>query len=279
MEQLATDYNRRFMRDLLKDIKSETKGDFEDTLMALIQGPLQNDVYTLSSSMQGAGTDETALADVLLGRSNSDIRAISAEYRHVKQKDLLAHIKDEVSDSLFRMYSMALSATRAEPAAPVIAAEIDHKVTELHRATEGTFGANNIAVAEILVKSSAAQIHAINEAYNRKYHRSLKDVVEDEFRGDVEDAFLHLLGSGTDKARADAMWLKQPLEGKVGVKDKMLIYRVTTLYWDRSRLEAAKGAYRQLYNRTLGTDISGMLTGDYRELMLALVGEQRKKLF
>lgn len=270
MQQLVNDYNTRFIRDLVKDIKSETRGDFEDALVALVRGPLQNDVCTLKRAMDGPGTDEDALADVLLCRSNADVRAIAAEYKKVKGRDLLSHIKDEVNDTLFRMYSMVLGATRAEPHAPVLPQDTDAKTSEIHRATEGVVGSNAIAVMQVFASSSDAQVRAINEAYRAKYHRSLQDVIEKEFRGDTEDALLHMLMMSSDRAKADAQWLHTPLV-RPNVKDKHLIYRLTTLYWDKNRMAAAKGMYKTMYRKTLKADVKEMLSSDYEDLIVALV--------
>jgi len=273
MEQLVRDYNSRFMRDLLKDIESETRGDFETGLMALVRGPLANDVHALDKALNRAGTDEDTLMDVLLCRSNADIRAITAEYRRVKGRELLTVIKDDVDDNLYRLYSMALAATRAEDAAPVIPAEIDHKVTELQRATEGMIGANAAAVAQVFTSSNDTQIHAMSDAYQRKYHRSLQEVIEKEFRGDMEDALLRMLTHAMDRARSDATRLHQPLVKTVR-KDRLFINRLTALYWDRPRLEAARAAYRKQYGSSPGRTIKDALSGDHEKLMLALVGEK-----
>lgn len=137
--------------------------------------------------------------DVLLCRSNADIRAIAAAYRHAKGKDLLTTIKDDVDDTLFRFYSMVLSATRAEDAAPVDPADIDHKITELQRVTEGTIGKNAIVVAQIFASANNAQLRAMNIAYQHKYHHSLQEVIEKEFRSDMEDALLWMLTFATEK--------------------------------------------------------------------------------
>ncbi|KAI1474871.1 Annexin [Daldinia eschscholtzii] len=276
MAQLVGDYNKRFIRDLAKDIESETRGGVETALLALIRGPLEQDARVLIKALDRAGTDEDALMDVLLCRSNADIRAISAEYKRIKGTELLVDIKDDVDDTLFRLYSMVLSATRAEDAAPVIAADIDHKVTELQRATEGTIGANAIAVAQIFTNSNAAQLHALCEAYQRKYHRSLEEVIEKEFRGDMEDALLYMLENAVDRARFDAKRLEKPLY-RTPRKDRLLINRVVSLYWDRPRQEAAKAAYQRYSSArtSLRAAFRAMLSGDYEDLMIALIRERK----
>ncbi|PKS08141.1 hypothetical protein jhhlp_005416 [Lomentospora prolificans] len=270
MAQLVQDYNSRFIRNLADDIKSETRSGLEMALLALLRGPLGNDVYVLDKSLNRMGTDEEALMDVMLSRSNADIRAIAAEYKRVKNKDLLVDIKEDVDGTLLRMYSMILSATRAEDAAPVLPHEIDQKVTELQRATEGMIGSNAIAVAQIFVSSNAAQIDAMANAYQRKYHRSLQEVIEKEFRGDMEDALLRMLTAGQDRARSDALRLRESLTKR---NDKRLINLVVSLYWDRPRLDAAKEAYQKRYGIALAKEVKDLLKGDLEDVILALLGE------
>lgn len=273
MAQLVRDYNSRFMRDLAKDIESETRGDFETCLLSLIRGPLENDVYNLSKALNRAGTDEDALNDVLLCRSNADIRAICTEYRRIQGKELHVDIKDDVDDTLYRFYSMILSGKRAEDSAPIIPAEIDQKVTELQRATEGTIGANVIAVAQIFTSSNDAQMRAINEAYQYKYHRSLESVIEKEFRGDMEDALLRILYHASDRARSDAGRLQRPLNKSFG-KNRLFINRLVSLYWDQGRLHQTKMAYKPVTGSTLAGNIKSELSGDYKDFALAIIGEK-----
>lgn len=271
--QLAQDYNSRFIRHLAKDIESETRGDLETALLALTSGPLENDVRTLEKALNRAGTDEDALNDILLCRSNADLRAISAEYKRVYNKELLLEIREDVDDSLFRMYSMVLAGQRAEDAAPVLPYEIYQKVIQLHQATEGIIGANAISVAQIFTSSNGAQLHAINDAYQRKYHRSLQDVIEKEFRGDMEDALLRMLLHALDRSKSDCDRLTEPLRKTVR-KDRLFINRVLTLHWDQPRLEQAKAAYRKKYGRAIGVEVKALLKGDYENLMLILLREK-----
>ena len=268
MQQLVQDYNSRFMRSLAEDIKSETRSELETALLALLRGPLGHDAYLLDKALNRMGTDEDTLMDVLLNRSNADIRAIAAEYKRTTTRDLLTDIKNDVDDALFRLCSMLLAGNRAEDAAPVLAHEIDAKVTELQRATEGMVGANAVSVAQIFASSNAAQISAMAEAYQRKYHRGLQEVIEKEFRGDMEDALLRMLTAAQNRAGADALRLREALTKR---KDKLFINRVVSLYWDYPRLNAAKDAYRKRFGTPLAKDVKDLLKGDMEDVMLALL--------
>jgi annexin A7/11 len=85
-----------------------------------------------------------------------------------------------------------------------------------------------------------------------------------------------MLLASSDRARSDAEWLRQPLARKFGVKSNLFIYRISTLYWDKSRLDAAKEAYKKYNNRPLSRDVKEFLSGDYEDLVLALIGEKKK---
>lgn len=271
MAQLVEDYNKRFMRDLAEDVEKETRGEFETVLLALVCGPLGNDARVLKKALVRAGTDEEALNDVLLCRSNADMRAIIAEYRKTRGKELAVDIRDDVDDTLNRLYTMILAARRAEDAAPVIPAEIDHKVTELQRGTEGTIGANAVAVAQILVTSNDAQLREISRTYHQKYHRSLEKVIKDEFRGDMEDALLRIIMQGKDRGQADAVRLGTALQRG---KDRLFINRLVSLYWVPQRLQEAKAAYKRQYGVPLGRHVKEFLSGDYEDAIVALLGER-----
>ncbi|KAK4238409.1 hypothetical protein C8A03DRAFT_33547 [Achaetomium macrosporum] len=271
MLQLVQDYNTRFLRSLEEDIKSETRSGLETALLALMRGPLGHDVHVLDKSLNRMGTDEAALMDVLLNRSNADLRAITAEYKRVTQRDLLVDIKDDVDEALFRLCSMVLAANRAEDTAPVLAHEIDAKVTELQRATEGMIGANAVAVAQIFATSNASQIAAMADAYQRKYHRLLAEVIEKEFRGDMEDALLRMLTAAQNRAESDAFRLREALTKR---KDKLFINRVVSLYSDLPRLEAAKQAYRKRFNVSLAKEVKDLLKGDLEDVILAMIREK-----
>lgn len=138
---------------------------------------------------------------------------------------------------------MAVAATRAEDAAPAVPIDIDQEVTELQQSRRN----------------------------RHRYHRSLQDVVE-EYRGDMEDVLLRIMANSVDRAGADVERLREPLMKTVR-KDRFLINRVVRLYWDRSRLDAAKAAHKKRHGTSCAKDVEGQLSRDYEDLMLALVGD------
>jgi annexin A7/11 len=269
---LQQTYSRTQGRDLIKDIESEVSGYFEETLVAVVRGPLAQDVWLLRQGMAGPGTNEEILNDVLLSRSNADLNAIKAAYQQTHRRNLEADVKSELSMKTERHFLMVLAATRAESSAPVIPQQVDADVLEIYKATEGKMGTDELLVCQILSSRNDAQIGAIARAYEAKYRRSLEAVIVSEFSGHMQRALLHQLRSGVDKAMRDAQLLEHAMAG-AGTKDRLLLNRVVRIHWDRNHLQTVKAAYRHKFGKDLGSRIRGETSGDFEKALCALIGE------
>ncbi|PSS20018.1 hypothetical protein M430DRAFT_119369 [Amorphotheca resinae ATCC 22711] len=265
-------YHQRFKRHLLNDVQSETSSWFMEGLCAIIRGPLLQDVVALHSAISGPGTKEKILNDILLGRSNADMRAIKDLYHKTYHKSLESDIRGDLSMKTERHFMMVLAANRNEESTPVIPQQIDQDVMELYKATEGKTGTDELLVCSILTQRSDAQIGAIAYTYKQKFTRDLETVIKKEFSGHMELALLHQLRTGTDKAMRDALLLEDAMDG-MGTKDHLLVQRVVRVHWDRNHMQQVKGAYQHRFHKSLVSRIKGETSGDYERLMCACLGE------
>ena len=71
-------------RDLIKDLISETSGNFKNILVALMMTPDEFDAYCLNLAMKGLGTDDGALIEILCSKSNAQMKNIRAIYKTSK---------------------------------------------------------------------------------------------------------------------------------------------------------------------------------------------------
>lgn len=268
---LRTTYQQRHGRNLESDIASETSGYFKEGLLAIVRGPLAQDVHNLNKALAGAGTKESVLNDVLLARSNADMHAIKAAYAAKYARPLERDVRDDLSLKTERLFAMVLAATRQEDAAPVLPQQVDADVADLHRATEATkLGSDAMTVCAIISNRSDGHLRAIAHAYEAKYRIPLEKVVQKDFSGHMLDALLSMLRAGTDRAMRDAMALEETMKG-MGTKDDLLVNRVVRVHWDRAHMEQVKGAYRHKYKRELRERIKGDTRGDYERLLLAMI--------
>lgn len=265
-------YHRNHRRNLIADLKDETGGYFEAGLVAIARGPLLHDVHSLFDGMAGPGTKESVLNDVLLGRSNADLRAIKSAYKHTFHRDLVAAVKGELSLKTERHFEIVLEAQRAEDSAPVVKPDIDRDVDALYAATEGKLGTDELRVCSILSLRNDNQIRAIAHEYKIKYARDLDAVIRREFSGHMEKALLFQLQRGCDKFAHQAQLLEEAMAG-AGTKDQLLVARVVRAHWDKQNMTQVKGAYRAKYRADLARRIKGETSGDYERLMVAAIGE------
>lgn len=276
VEYLRQAYHRTFNRDLVADIKSETSSWFETALVELARGPLLNDVHNLFNAVDGAGTNERVLNDILLSRSNADIQAIKGAwantFRRSSHPRLETSIRGDLSMKTERHFSMVIDAKRAEDSAPVVPQQVDDDVMKIYQATEGRMGTDEILVCSIFSMRNDNQIRAIAHTYKQKFNKDLEKVIKSEFSGHMEDALLFQLRYATDKYMHAAKLLEDAMTG-MGTKDQLLISRVIRFHWDRNFLANVKAAYQQRYGRSLASRIKGETSGDYRRTLLAAIGE------
>lgn len=257
-------FSKNLGRDLVKDVKSETSGYFEQGLISVINGPLLHDVESVNSAIDGAGTKEWLLNDILLGRSNADLNAIRTAYEIRYGRSLSRDVESDLSFGTSDLFATALRAARHEESAPINPQTIEADVRCLQ-------GPKNVKeVCAIFARSSDAEIRAINQTFESRYHTSLEKHIKKEFSGHMEDALLHMLRTATDPAMRDALLLEDCMSG-MGTKDERLVVRAVRTHWDRNHKETVKRAYYHKFGKPLVERVRGETSGDYGRLMVALL--------
>jgi len=270
MLKLRHTYDDRFRRSLIKDLEKETSGYFRDGLVALARGPLLQDAHLVELSIRGMGTKEAILNDVLLGRTNADMRAIKNCYTQAFGKDMAREVKEDLSLKTERLFEYVLDARRAEESAPVLPHDVERDVDRLQQATEGTkFGANQDVVCQIFAFSSNGMLRAIDLRYKAKYRKSLDDVLRKEFSGHMREALRLMLARAVDPIKSDADQIEESMKG-MGTKDQLLVTRMVRAHWNRAHMHQVGIAYKKFHGKDLPARIKGETSGDYRNLMVAL---------
>ena len=270
MLKLRQTYDERHRRSLLKDLKSETSGYYEEALLALARGPLDEDVYLLNKAISGVGTKESMLNDVILGRSNADLNAIKQAFHKAYHKDLAREVHEDLSMKTQMLFDYVMQAQRAEESTPCPPHEIETSVDRLQQATDGTkFGANQEAVCQIMAFSSDGQLRSINHRYAQKYGKQFDDVLKKEFSGHMLGALRLMLARAVDRVKSDADQIDEAMKG-MGTKDELLIGRIVRAHWNREHMRQVGVAYKRFYGKELRERVRSETSGHYKDLMAAL---------
>lgn len=256
MALIRQTYTERHGRVLEKDLKSELSGDFEVVMLSLSAGPLGQDIAYLRDAMGGIGTDEVAINDVLVGRSNADLRAIKYQYVNRYGKALVEDIRGDLSGKTEQFFLMLLKAVRPERGTYFDRGDVDRDVHELHLATNGKMGTDELSVAAVFLGASDERLVAVAHAFEAKYHISLEKTIKEEFSGHLAKALLALLLRAKDPVKFDVETLLTVVPvGGVRPDVKRLIYWAVRLHWNPPYLAMVKEALGQRTGSDFGRRI------------------------
>lgn len=270
MTLIRNTYMERHGRNLEKDLKSELSGDFEVAMVSLAAGPLGQDIMYLRDAMSGIGTDEVAINDVLIGRSNADLRAIKYQYVNKYNKALVEDIKSDLSGKTEKFFLMLLNAVRPERGTYFDQAAVEKDLHELHLATNAKTGTDEIGVAAVFLAASDQRLVAVAQAFEAKYHISLEKTIKSEFSGHLEKALLGLLARAKDPLKFDVETMLAIVPVGGGKPDiKRLIYWAVRLHWNPPYLKQVKEALMQRTGSDFGRRIRASLApGDLQNVIM-----------
>ncbi|KAL4926019.1 annexin [Aspergillus undulatus] len=263
-------YSSHIKRDLYSDVKSETSGYFKQGLLAIIDGPLLHDTALAREAVQGIGTKEWLLDDVLVGRSNADLNAIKASYDRTYRRSLERDVEGDLSFKTKTLYSHVLSAQRNEENAYVDENRMETYATSIHNATAARVMNNADEISSILPRLSNNEIRVLSHKFQARYRTSLESHIEKEFSGHMKDALLHMIRGAIDPASRDAVALEECMKG-MGTKDEKLVIRVVRAHWNRQHLDKIKRVYQTKYKTDLVKRVKGETSGDYQRLLVAML--------
>lgn len=270
-QEIAKVFKTHYGKDLIENIKSETRGNFESLLVALLTPTLDYYCREIYDACEGIGTDEEVLIEILCTLSNQEINMIKDRYQELYKKDLESLLIDETSGNFKRLLVSLLNANRDE------SGETDPEkarkdATELLRAGELRMGTDESVFNSILCQRNYEQLRLIFKEYEVMTGHSFEKAIKNEFSGDVKDGFLAIFRCVNNKAEFFAHQLHKSMKG-LGTNDRQLVRLVVT----RCEIDMVeiKEAFERIFNESLKSMIKGDTSGSYKHALYALIGEQR----
>jgi len=229
--------------------------------------PAGVDANYLRNAMQGAGTKESRLIEVLCSRTNEQTRRIKFAFKELFAQDLEEAIMSETSGFLRAVLVALLQANRDE-SRHVDAEAVLGDAKKLHEAGEGQLGTDEERFISVLVSRSHRHIHAVLKAYHVLTGKTLEEVIESETSGDTREAFRAVVRSVDIKPAYFAALLYEAMKG-AGTQDERLIHTII------SRCEVdmrqIKAEFFRMYQHPLAKFVFEDVSGDYRKMLLALL--------
>ncbi|XP_040010846.1 annexin A3a [Xiphias gladius] len=223
-----------------------------------------DDAEALRTAIEGIGTKEKILIDILTQRSNDQRQLICEAYQEATGRTLLEDLKGDTHGD----FEDLLVALVTPPAA--------YDCHEVMRAMRGA-GTKDGILIEIFASRSNQQIQALCDVYLKETEKQLTLDLRGEVSGDFSKALL-LLAEGkrdesatvnTETAKVDAKALYDAGEKKWGTDESKFI----DILCQRSvpQLRQTLVEYRNISGKTLQQSIEGEMSGELEELLLAIV--------
>ncbi|XP_022240943.1 LOW QUALITY PROTEIN: annexin-B12-like [Limulus polyphemus] len=266
-QQIAISYKTQFGKDLVKDLKSELSGRFEDVIMALMT-PLSDFLASeLHQAVSGLGTDEHALIEILCTRNNHDIRQITEAYKKLYRQSLERDLIGDTSGYYRRLLVSMTTGGRDEgPADP---AKAKQDAQSLYNAGVKRWGTDESTFNAIMASRSFAHLGLVFLEYQKIAGHSVPQAIEREFSGDIKQGLLTIARCVENRPAYFAEKLHKSMKG-LGTLDRTLIRIVTS----RCEIDMVqiKQEYQKMFGKPLEKDISDDTSGDYKRVLIALIG-------
>eukprot|EP00112_Aurelia_sp_Birch-Aquarium-sp1_P021920 Seg6005.1 transcript_id=Seg6005.1/GoldUCD/mRNA.D3Y31 product="Annexin A7" protein_id=Seg6005.1/GoldUCD/D3Y31 len=267
-QKIKLEYKTAYGRDLIKDLKSELGGHLEAVIVGLMLPPAEYDATWLRKAMKGLGTDEDTLVEVLCTRTNVELREINAAYTRLYDRNLEKDVHSETSGHFRRLLISQVQGARDESPA-VDLAKAQQEAQELYKAGEARWGTDETRFNVILASRSYPQLRATFEEYRKICKHSIEQSIDREMSGDLKKGMLTVVKCVKNTPSYFAEALYYSMKG-LGTDDAKLIRAIIS----RSEIDMVqiKQAFANMYGQTLGRFISDDTSGQYKRVLLELIG-------
>ncbi|CAI5766773.1 annexin A6 isoform X2 [Podarcis lilfordi] len=269
-QEIIQAYKSHYGRDLIADLKSEISGPLAKVILGLMMTPAQYDAKQLKKAMEGAGTDESVLIEILATRNNQEIQAINTAYKDAYSKSLEDALSSDTSGHFKRiLISLALGA-RDEGGEDLAKAQADaQKLSDVSGDDSTSLETRFMTV---LCTQSYPQLRRVFQEFVKMTNHDVAHAINKRMSGDVRDVFLAIVRSVKNKQAFFADKLYKSMKG-AGTDDRTLIRIIVS----RSEIDLLniRREFWDIYDKSLYHMIEKDTSGDYRKALLAICGEEK----
>ncbi|OWZ12600.1 Annexin protein, partial [Phytophthora megakarya] len=242
-------------------------------LLKMLASPLEHvEAEILRKATKGMGTTEEWIYPVVMARSNREIAMLKKIYRDLYNDDLMNILRGELSGDLRKVVMAAMKGDlpRFDPAVHT-SAKAAADADELYKVGEGKWGTDEEPFIRIVVASPAEHLRNIDAAYSKKYKKTnIIKAIKGEFKGDAQMALLYHVRMIFEPFELLADLFESTMKG-LGTDEYGLSAAVVRYHM---LLPQIKSAYKKQYGKELSKRIRGDTSGEYRDLLLAIVDGQ-----
>jgi hypothetical protein len=243
IQDIKKKYSATYGDILEEKINDDYSGTLKTLLLTLLKDPIDNQINDLFKSMDGLGTDDDTLIEIIATTPPHKFKEISEKYEKKYSRKLEDDIKGDTSNAYQRLLIAIVQGNRRENPYPNIN-KIKEMVNEL-KVEEGEKLDKDIFIKHFAL-SSPSEIIMLFYYYEKQYKQSLLEVIENSFGSDSFNLYKTLVDYYSNPSKYYATRLNT-------WKDKIVIRTFSNRR--EIDLDDIKKEYKKLYDKELIDDL------------------------
>ncbi|CAH8549401.1 unnamed protein product [Schistosoma turkestanicum] len=288
--QISEAFQRRYKKDLVSVLCSATKGDYESLIKTLFRGSLQILAHDLYKGLR----KPDIVNEIICCCNNSEILMLKKAYQDVlheeepkkaSQRTLETDVIKETKPPYEQLLVALLQGKRDEDPPELLEEalrtrntsrlinhyQVDKDVEELYYAGEKRSGKGDPEIfIKILTKRSKSHVKEIWDLYLNRYRTTLVEAISKKFSEPFRSGINTMIMALIDLRLLLVCQLYDSMYG-LGTREDTLI-RITCLRCEVD-MNTLKSMYREYFGKPLIEAVREDTSGDFRKLLLALLGE------
>ena len=267
---IISQYKTTWGTDLLDDLKSHISADFLDLMIGLYMNKYEYDAEQCHKSIEGLGTNEDTLIEILGTRPGWMLKKIMMEYKKKFKAELKEEVNGDTSGDFRDLLLLLLKCNRSENKNPdkekckKIAIEIFNK--DEKKLKTDVFN-------KYFEISSPAELMIIAREYEIESHSPLMKDIEDNFSGDASKLIKTVFKANISPSEYFATRIDYSLRGSGTKETKEKILNRIIVTRNEIDIPLIKKYYEKLYSKDLVEDIKEDTSGSYQNLLVAMLNK------
>jgi len=263
-------YKTMYGKDLLTTIDDNSSRNTQRVLQAMCRDAAERDAHVIMKSFKGRGYEPDVILYILISRSHDDLTAVKQRYQEMYDISLEDHIKKETSGAFMKLLIGLAQANRTDWKTEVKVDKCKRDAEALYKAGEGQWGVETSEFRRILNLRSVPQLRCIFEQYSKISKRNIEESCKREMSGDLLKAVKKIIRFAQDPYAFYARELYKSMKG-FGTDNRKLVHLIV----DRCEIDMVqiKAHFAKEYKATLASWIKSDTSYEYKDCLLALIGE------
>ncbi len=260
LQKLKKDYENKYNENLNEKLNKKLKSKLKDLIQALLQDPIEYDANEIFKAVDGLGTDDDALIEIISSRSQDHLKDVSKKYFETRKVTMENDIKNDTSQAYGRLITQMSKGERSENPYP--------NISEMKKICSQLKGEKNKKLdKDVFVKyfsqCSNSELIMIYKIFEKENKKNLLEFINEKFGADSRNLY-----------KAIFSYLANPIkyftERIHTWKDKIVIRNFVS---QRDNLKEIKEEYKKLYNKDLEDDIKEKTKDGFQKALLSLVNQ------